>query len=112
MLYLLLAETETPQIDIWQIIGNFWFFPVIILIMYYLLVSPQRKKEKERAKMRESVKKNDKIVTIGGIHGVVKSVSEDDVVIMVDESKDVKLRMSRQSILVVRGDKEETESEK
>ena len=69
--------------------------------MYFLIIHPQRKKDKQRNEMRKNLKKNDKVVTIGGIHGVVKSITEDEVVLLVDEAKDVKLRMSRQSILNV-----------
>ena len=104
MLYLLLAqaeETPTPT-TMWDALGSLWFIPVIFVIMYFLLIAPQRKKDKQRTAMRKSLKKNDKVVTIGGIHGVVKSLNEDEVVILVDEAKDVKLKMSRQSILTVK----------
>lgn len=103
MLYLLLAQTENaPSPSLWDAVGSLWFIPVIFIIMYLLIIAPQRKKEKQRTELRKSLKKNDKIVTIGGIHGVVKSLSEDEVVILVDEAKDVKMKMSRQSILTVK----------
>ena len=108
MLYqlLVLAQNDTPPVqptpDLWEVLQRFWFLPVIFIIMYLLIIAPQRKKEKQRTEMRKSIKKNDKVVTIGGIHGVVKSLNENEVVIMVDESKDVKLRMSRQSVLTVK----------
>ena len=94
------AGTATPQ-NFWTAIAGLWFIPVLILIFWFLVISPQRKKDKQRDEMRKSIKKNDKVVTIGGIHGIVKSLTDDDVVILVDEAKDVKIRLSRQSILNV-----------
>lgn len=107
MLYQLLVlaqdtTTPPPQADLWTLVRTFGFIPVIFIIMYLLIIAPQRKKEKQRTEMRKSLKKNDKVVTIGGINGVVKSLNDNEVVILVDESKDVKLRMSRQSVLTVR----------
>ena len=116
MLYqlLVLAQNETPTTtpppDLFEVLQRFWFLPVIFIIMYLLIIAPQRKKEKQRTEMRKSLKKNDKVVTIGGIHGVVKSLNESEAVILVDESKDVKLRMSRQSVLTVKDRSNEDES--
>ncbi len=115
MLYqlLVLAQNDTPPLqptpDLWEVLQRFWFLPVIFIIMYLLIIAPQRKKEKQRTEMRKSIKKNDKVVTIGGIHGVVKSLNESDAVILVDESKDVKLRMSRQSLIKVKDRSDEDE---
>ena len=105
MLYQLLAQAaadapkETPSG--WMQYEPVGFIIVIMVIMYFLLIHPQRKKDKQRNEMRKNLKKNDKVVTIGGMHGIVKSVTEDEVLLLVDEVKDVKIRMSRQSILSV-----------
>jgi preprotein translocase subunit YajC len=106
MLFQLLAQGEPaapPSAGqaIWTFIQSFGFIIVIFVVMYFLIIHPQRKKDKERNEMRKSLKRNDKIITVGGVHGVVKSVSDDDVVILVDEAKDVKLKVSRQSIFTV-----------
>ena len=113
MLYWFLAQAETPSpANLWDIVRSFWLIPVIFVIMYLLIIAPQRKKDKRRSEMRKTLKKNDKVVTIGGIHGVVKSLTEDEVVVLVDEAKDVKMKMSRQSVLTVKERPGQDESEK
>lgn len=89
---------------------------LVFVVFYFLLIRPQRKKEKDRQHLREemlkSLKKSDHIVTIGGIHGVVALVGEDEVTIKVDEKADVRLRVSRDAISRVVGDEGETGDEK
>ena len=87
--------------------GMFIIMGLIFVVFYFLLIRPQRKKEKDRQKQRQemlgNLRKNDHILTIGGIHGVVGSVTEDEVVIKVDEKGDVRLRMSRDAISKIVG---------
>lgn len=61
-------------------------FALIIVIMYFLIIRPQRKKDKEAKELINSVTKGDKIVTIGGVHGTVVAVREKTVVIKVDDN--------------------------
>ena len=56
-------------------------FAGLIVLMYFLMIRPQRKREKETAEMRNSIKPGDKVVTIGGIVGKVCSVKDDVVTI-------------------------------
>ena len=49
-------------------------FLAIIVIFYFFLIRPQNKKQKETQKMLDALKKGDKVITIGGIHGTVSSV--------------------------------------
>ena len=46
-------------------------FILILLIMYFLMIRPQAKRQKEKQRMLEELKKGDRIVTIGGIHGTI-----------------------------------------
>jgi preprotein translocase subunit YajC len=71
-------------------------FALIILIFYFLIIRPQNKKQKETQRMLSALKKGDKIVTIGGIHGVIQSVKEGSVIVRVDEN--TKLEFSRSAI--------------
>ncbi len=52
------------------------FFGLMILIFYFFMIRPQQKKQKKIQAMREELKKGDKIVTIGGIHGKIVDVNE------------------------------------
>lgn len=57
------------------------YFVVIIGVMYFVMIRPQKKKQKEEQKMRESIQVGDEILTIGGIYGRVVSLKEDSIVI-------------------------------
>ncbi len=79
---------------------------LIFAIFYLFIIRPQNKKQKETEKMIAAIKKGDKIITIGGIHGVVSSTKEQTVIVKVDES--CKLEFSRSAIAsVVNADKAE-----
>lgn len=72
---------------------------IIFLIFYFLMIRPQNKKQKETEKMIAALKKGDKIVTIGGIHGVVSSTKEQTVIVKVDDN--AKMEFSRSAIAQV-----------
>jgi len=62
------------------------------------LILPQQKRERERQSLIASVQKNDRVVTIGGIHGVVTAVHDNEVTLKVDEDNNVRLRFSRSAV--------------
>jgi len=72
--------------------------PAFILVFYFLLIRPQRQKDKERREMLDKVKKGDKIITTGGILGEVVRVGEREVVILVDKEKNTRFRLLRTAI--------------
>ncbi|MCR5495611.1 MAG: preprotein translocase subunit YajC [Treponema sp.] len=90
-------------------------FVLIIGIFYFFLIRPQNKKQKETEKMIAALKKGDKVVTIGGIHGVVSSTKEKTVIVKVDDN--CKIEFSRSAIAGVENEKpaeskkDETKSE-
>jgi preprotein translocase subunit YajC len=88
----------------------------IFAIFYLLIIRPQQKKEKNRQRTREdmlkNLKKSDHVVTIGGMHGIVASVTEDEVVLKVDEQSNTRVRFSRDAISRVLTDEEVTGDEK
>ncbi len=59
----------------------------LILIMYFLMIRPQKKREKEIRNMRESLRVGDEILTIGGIHGKIIRLKEDILTIEVGSNK-------------------------
>ncbi len=69
---------------------------VIFAIFYFLLIRPQRTKQKEHAQMVAGLKKSDKVVTSGGIHGIVADVKKDTVILKVD--KDTTIEIQKNSI--------------
>ena len=65
----------------WTTLGTLLWFGVIILVMYCVMIRPQKKKQKEEAAMREGVRVGDEVTTIGGITGRVVAVKEDTLTI-------------------------------
>lgn len=74
-------------------------FVLIILIFYFLIIRPQKKRDKEAKAMIDAMKKGDKVVTIGGIHGTVVTVKDATVIIKVDDS--ARLEFSKSAISTV-----------
>jgi len=70
---------------------------LIILLMYFLMIRPQAKKQKEKAKMLQEIQPGDEIVTIGGIYGKVEGVKDKNILI-VRVAKDVKINISRSAV--------------
>lgn len=83
--------------------------PLIILVFYFLVMRPQNKKQKEAKKMLESLRKGDRIVTIGGLRGTVVSVKDDVVVLKVDDN--TKLEYSKNAVSAVLERKDEPTTE-
>ncbi|HJQ82093.1 MAG TPA: preprotein translocase subunit YajC, partial [Lacipirellulaceae bacterium] len=73
---------------------------IIMFLFYFMLIRPQKRKEQELREMVRNVKENDRVVTIGGIYGVVTNVQRDAdrVTIRVDESTGTKLKINMSAI--------------
>ena len=71
-------------------------FVAIIAIFYFLIYRPQKKRDKEAKAMIASMKKGDKVVTIGGIHGTIVTVKDKTVVVKVDDS--ARIEFSKEAI--------------
>ena len=70
---------------------------LIFVVMWFFMIRPQRKQQKELQNFRDSLKKGDKVVTVGGIYGTVDEIKEGTVLINVD--KDVKIRVSKNALV-------------
>lgn len=79
---------------------------VMLVAMYFLMIRPQRKKQKEEKQMRENLQVGDEVVTIGGIYGRVISLKEDSMVIesKSDHSKLTVARWALQQNLTIHDD--------
>ncbi len=78
----------------------------IFVLFYFMLIRPQRREQARRAEMLSNVKKNDHVVTAGGIYGIVTNVHReaDEVTVKVDEATNTKLRVTLGSIARILGD--------
>lgn len=74
----------------------------IFAVMYFFMIRPQKKKEKELAKKREAIKKGDEIITAGGIHGVVYETTDETAVITIESQ--AKIRIEKASISIINGE--------
>lgn len=75
-----------------------WIMLILIMvIMWFFMIRPQRKQQKELENFRKSLKKGDKVVTVGGIYGVVDEIKEKTLLIVVDGN--VKLRVDKNSVV-------------
>lgn len=75
-------------------------FPIILAlgVFYFFIMRGQSKEKKAKQHMLESLKKNDRVMTIGGVIGTVVSVKDDEVTIKVDESTNTKMTFIRRAI--------------
>ena len=68
----------------------------MFVITYFFFILPQKRKQKDEKKFSNEIKKGDKVVTIGGIHGRISGTEGDAVIIEVD--KGIKIKMEKTSI--------------
>lgn len=82
-----------------------FFFPIILIgiLFYFMLIRPERKKSAAVADLLKGLKKNDHVVTIGGIYGTVVNVSDgsDIVTLRIDENTNAKMRIRRSAISAI-----------
>lgn len=92
--FILQAQPTAPQGGGWSM----WVMLILIfVVMWFFMIRPQRKQQKELEKFRNALKKGDKVVTIGGIYGTVDEIKDRTVLIKVDG--DTKLKVDRNSLV-------------
>lgn len=87
---------EGQQTNPYAFVGQFILIGAALVIMYMLLIRPQRKREQKRRSMIDNLKEKDQVVTIGGIYGKVVSIKEHYLVLNVD--KDTNIRISKGAV--------------
>ena len=70
----------------------------LFAIMYFFMIRPQQKKQKEIQNFRNSITVGQAIVTAGGIYGVVKQINEDDNTLMIEIANGVRIKVDRNSV--------------
>jgi len=112
------APTAAPAQGTGSMLSAFLPFILIIAVMYFLMIRPQKKKDKLKQEMLSQLIVGDKILTIGGIHGKIVSVKDDIIILETGEASEQRksyIKISRWAVNEVTkpGDepKKETESE-
>ncbi len=84
---------------------------MIFVLFYFLILRPEKRKQAEHKSLLEAIKKNDRVVTIGGIYGVVTNVlrDEDRVTLRIDEANNTKIDVTFSAIARVLGEEPEEE---
>ena len=80
------AQGQEP--NTWSTVLMFGFWALIIGAMYFILIRPQRKKQKEEEAMRSSIEIGDDVTTIGGIVGKVIAIRDDDETFVLETGSD------------------------
>jgi len=97
MLYLFLAQTQSPAPSTpGGGIGFFVPFIFIFTIMYFVMIRPQKKRQEQQQKLVTSLKTGDRVVTNAGIHGLISNVKDTTVIVKVADN--VKIEMEKSAI--------------
>ena len=83
-----------------------WFLvmiPAVLFIMWFLMVSPQKKQEERLRNMLNSLEKNDKVMTVGGLIGIVHAIDKEqnEIVLKVDDANNTKIRFHLTAVSMV-----------
>ncbi len=85
------------------------FTPIVglFLLFYFIFIMPERRRKAEEARLMSSLKKNDRIITIGGIHGTIVAAPQDSkvVTIKIDEAGNTRVKINRSAIAAVVSEK-------
>ena len=90
--------------------GMWIYLAFIVAIFYFILIRPQKKREKEQANMISSLKKGDQIVTIGGFYAKVVSAKDNVITVMLGDTK-VKIEAGAVKAVIKSNENAETASE-
>lgn len=87
-----------------QVIGQLVPFVLIFVIFWFLLIAPARRRQKAHQKMLDELKRGDRVVTNGGLHGEVAAIEE--AVVFLKIADNVKVRVSRSAVAGMQGESE------
>ena len=116
-LFILLAQAESadkaPASMLEQLLGGpFLMIGVLFLMMYFLLIRPQKKQRKELEERVASMEKGDKVITVGGVHSIVHHISDKTVTLKLAEGIFVPFEKSSiQSVLKKKGSSDSSDKD-
>jgi preprotein translocase subunit YajC len=97
MLHVFLAQAQSPAPGVpGGGIGFFVPFIFIFIIMYFVMIRPQKKRQEQQQKLIASLKTGDRVVTNAGIHGLISNVKDTTVIVKVADN--VKIEMEKSAI--------------
>ena len=100
MLHALLAQAQSPApTGPSGGIGFFVPFIFIFIIMYFVMFRPQKKRQEQQQKLMASLKTGDRVVTNGGIHGLISNVKDTTVIVKVADN--VKIELEKSAVTTV-----------
>ena len=95
---MLAPAAQNPDATFMEKWGGMLMMVAIFVVFYFFMIRPQQKKQKELQKQREALKKGDKVITAGGIYGIIKEVQE--TTFLIEVSKDTTLKVDKGSVYV------------
>ena len=96
--FLLMAAPQGAEGGAGSIWGMVLPFALMILVLYFLMIRPQQKRQKEHTKMLSELKKGDRVVTTGGMYGTVFGFSDDENKVIIKVSDEVKMEFLKSAI--------------
>jgi len=94
-----IAAAQSAGAEVW--LANLLPIAVIVAIFYFLVIAPANKQRKKTQEMLDSLKKGDRVVTTGGIHGTIQGLENDIVYLKIADN--VKIKVARAAIASVIG---------
>ena len=88
-----------------SLVSTLIMFGAIFLIFYFMIIRPQQKKAKERNKLLSNLEKGDKVITSGGVHGIIAGLDEKTALLQVSDN--LKMKVERSAITTVTAKKGE-----
>ena len=109
MLFISMLQATNTQGNPW----SFWIMIVLIfVIMYFFMIRPQKKKQKQIENFRKSLGVGNQVVTAGGIHGVIREVNNANNTVVLEIDKNVKITIEKSSIYANAGSVAEAQQSK
>jgi len=93
------SEATGSSVGLFSTGSPIWMFLLLFVIMYFLIIRPQQKKQKEHREMIQSLKKGDRVITSGGVHGRVTGM--DDTTFTVEIADKVRVKINRGNVAAV-----------
>lgn len=85
---MVLLQAQPAEVSIWQLIMP---FVLMMAVFYFFLIRPQQVQQKKRREMLQALRRGDKVITVGGIHGEIVALRDDVVTLRIADGVDIKI---------------------